>query len=131
PALNLDFFTKRPAPLGQAGGGVAPAILGSLTMVMVRAIIGVPIGVASAIYLAEFGRGRYAHSVRFVADLLTGLPSIAVGAFVWAILVKRVFHSYNAVAGGVALAIIMIPIITRTAEEILRLTPNNTVHAYL
>jgi phosphate transport system permease protein len=131
PALNLDFFTQRPAPLGQAGGGVAPAILGSLTMVGVGALIGIPVGVGAAIYLAEFGRGRYAYIVRFVADLLTGLPSIAVGAFVWAILVRRVFHSFNAVAGGVALAVIMIPIITRTVEEILRLVPNNLREASL
>jgi len=131
PALNLDFFTQRPAPLGQVGGGVAPAILGSLTMVGVGAVIGIPVGVGAAIYLAEFGRGRYAYTVRFVADLLTGLPSIAVGAFVWAILVRRVFHSYNAVAGGVALAIIMIPIITRTVEEILRLVPSNLREASL
>jgi len=131
PALNLDFFTQRPAPLGETGGGVAPAILGSLTMVGVGAIIGIPVGVGAAIYLAEFGRGRYAYTVRFVADLLAGLPSIAVGAFVWAILVRRVFHSFNAVAGGVALAIIMIPIITRTVEEILRLVPNNLREASL
>jgi len=131
PALNLDFFTQRPAPLGETGGGVAPAILGSLTMVGVGALIGIPVGVGAAIYLAEFGRGRYAYTVRFVADLLTGLPSIAVGAFVWAILVRRVFQSYNAVAGGVALAIIMIPIITRTVEEILRLVPNSLREASL
>lgn len=131
PALNFDFFTKRPAPLGQAGGGVAPAILGSLTMVGIGALIGIPIGVGAAIYLAEFGRGRYAYTVRFVADLLTGLPSIAIGAFVWAVLVRRVFHGFNAVAGGVALAIIMIPIITRTVEEILRLVPNSLREASL
>ena len=131
PALNLEFFTQRPAPLGQVGGGVAPAILGSLTMVAIGGLVGIPIGVGAAIYLAEFGRGRYATIVRFVADLLTGLPSIAIGAFVWAILVRRVFNGYNAIAGGVALAIIMIPIITRTVEEILRLVPNNLREASL
>ena len=131
PALNLDFFTKRPAPLGQAGGGVAPAILGSLTMVGIGGLIGVPVGIGAAIYLAEFGRGRFASVVRFVADLMTGLPSIAIGAFAWAILVRRVFHSYNPVAGGVALSIIMIPIITRTVEEILKLVPNNLREASL
>ncbi|MGN6699094.1 MAG: phosphate ABC transporter permease PstA [Thermomicrobiales bacterium] len=131
PALNWAFFTQQPAPLGETGGGVAPAILGSLTMVGVGAAIGVPVGTGAGIYLAEFGRGRFAATVRFIADLLTGLPSIAVGAFVSAILVRRVIHSYNAVAGGVALAIIMIPIITRTVEEILRLVPANLREASL
>lgn len=131
PALNVDFFTRRPAPLGEAGGGVAPAILGSLTMVGIGALIGIPIGIGAGIYLAEFGRGRFAELVRFVADLMTGLPSIAIGAFAWAILVRRVFHSYNPVAGGVALSIIMIPIITRTVEEILKLVPNNLREASL
>jgi phosphate transport system permease protein len=114
PALNFAFFTQRPAPLGEVGGGVAPAILGTLTMVGIGGLIGVPVGVGAGIYLAEFGRGRFATIVRFVADLMTGLPSIAIGAFTWAILVRRVFNSYNPIAGGVALSIIMIPIITRT-----------------
>ncbi len=131
PALNLDFFTKRPAPLGQEGGGVAPAILGSLTMVGIGGLFGIPIGVGGGIYLAEYGRGRFATIVRFVADLMTGLPSIAIGAFAWAILVRRVFNSYNPIAGGVALSIIMIPIITRTVEEILKLVPNNLREASL
>lgn len=131
PALNLAFFTQAPAPLGQPGGGVAPAILGTLTMIGIGSVIGIPVGVGAGIYLAEFGRGRFADAVRFIADLLTGLPSIAVGAFVWAILVRRVFNSPNAIAGGVALAIIMIPIIARTVEEILRLVPNNLREASL
>lgn len=131
PALNPAFFTERPRPLGQPGGGVAPAILGSLTMIGIGSLIGVPVGVGAGIYLAEFGRGRFADTVRFVADLLTGLPSIAIGAFVWAILVRRVIGNYNAVAGGVALAIIMIPIITRTVEEILKLVPNHLREASL
>lgn len=131
PALNFAFFTQRPAPLGEAGGGVAPAILGTLTMVGIGGLIGVPVGVGAGIYLAEFGRGRFATIVRFVADLMTGLPSIAIGAFAWAILVRRVFNSYNPIAGGVALSIIMIPIITRTVEEILKLVPNNLREASL
>jgi len=131
PALNWAFFTQRPAPLGQTGGGVAPAILGTLTMVGIGSLIGIPVGVGAGIYLAEFGRGRFANLVRFIADLMTGLPSIAIGAFAWAILVRRVFHSYNPVAGGVALAVIMIPIITRTVEEILKLVPNNLREASL
>lgn len=131
PALNLAFFTERPAPLGQTGGGVLPAILGTLTMVGIGALIAIPVGVGAGIYLAEYGRGRFAEVVRFVADLLVGLPSIAIGAFVWAILVVRVVGGYNAFAGGVALAIIMVPIITRTVEEILKLVPNSLREASL
>lgn len=131
PALNGAFFTEAPAALGQAGGGVAPAIIGTLIMVGIGSLIGIPVGVGSAIYLSEYGRGRFASVVRFVADLLLGLPSIAIGAFVWAILVKRVFHNYTAIAGGVALAVIMIPIITRTVEEILKLVPNSLREASL
>lgn len=131
PALNWAFFTQRPAPLGETGGGVAPAILGTLTMVGIGSLIGIPVGVGAGIYLAEFGRGRFANLVRFIADLMTGLPSIAIGAFAWAILVRRVFGSYNPIAGGVALSIIMIPIITRTVEEILKLVPNNLREASL
>jgi phosphate transport system permease protein len=131
PALNWAFFTQNPAPLGEVGGGVAPAILGTLTMVGIGGLIGIPVGVGAGIYLSEFGRGRFADGVRFVADLLTGLPSIAVGAFVWAVLVRRVIGNYNAIAGGVALSIIMIPIITRTVEEILKLVPNNLREASL
>jgi phosphate transport system permease protein len=131
PALNTAFFTEAPAALGQAGGGVAPAIIGTLIMIGIGSLIGIPVGIGSAIYLSEYGRGRFASIVRFVADLMLGLPSIAIGAFVWAILVKRVFNNYTAIAGGVALAIIMIPIITRTVEEILRLVPNSLREASL
>lgn len=131
PALNWAFFTQAPAPLGETGGGVGPAIVGSLLMIGIGGLIGIPIGVGAAIYLAEFGRGRFAATVRFIADLLTGLPSIVVGAFVWAILVRRVIGHFSAIAGGVSLAIIMIPIITRTVEEILRLVPNTLREAAL
>src|SRR5437870_3262012 len=95
PALNLDFFTQRPLPYGEVGGGVAPAILGTLTMLAVAALIGVPVGVGTAIYLAEYGRGRFASLVRFVVDLIAGLPSIVVGVFVWALLVRQIVGQYN------------------------------------
>lgn len=131
PALNLDFFIKSPPPLGEAGGGVAHAIRGSLLIVALASLVGIPVGLGAGIYLAEFGRGRFANAVRFVADLMTGLPSIAIGAVAWALLVKRGIGTYNAVAGSVALAIIMIPIITRTSEEILKLVPNNLREASL
>jgi phosphate transport system permease protein len=124
PALNLSFFTERPLPYGEVGGGVAPAILGTLLMLLVAALISVPLGIGTAIYLSEFGRGTFARVVRLVVDLLAGLPSIVVGVFVWALLVRHVVGAYSGLAGAVALAIIMVPIMTRTVEEILRLVPN-------
>lgn len=131
PALNLDFFTQRPLPYGEVGGGVAPAIVGTLTMLAVAALVGVPVGVGTAIYLAEFGRGRFASVVRFVIDLIAGLPSIVVGVFVWALLVREVVGQYNGFAGAMALAIIMVPIVTRTVEDILRLVPDSMREASL
>lgn len=124
PALDFDFFTKRPLPYGEVGGGIAPAILGSLTMMGVAALIGIPVGIGTAIYLAEYGRGRFASLVRFVIDLIAGIPSIVIGVFVWALLVRQVVGNYSGLAGAVALAIITIPIITRTVEEVLRLVPD-------
>jgi phosphate transport system permease protein len=124
PALNLAFFTERPLPQGEAGGGVAPAIVGTIQMLLVAAAIGVPLGMATAIYLAEYGRGNFARLVSFLIDLIAGLPSIVIGVFVWAWLVRHVVGHYNGFAGGVALAIIMIPIVTRTVEETLRLVPD-------
>ena len=124
PALNLAFFTERPLPPGEAGGGVMPAILGSIEILAIAALIGVPIGIGTAIYLAEYGRGRFAQLVSFLIDLIAGLPSIVIGVFVWAWLVRNVVGNYNGFAGGVALAVIMIPIVARTVEETLRLVPD-------
>jgi phosphate transport system permease protein len=124
PALNLAFFTERPLPFGEVGGGVAPAILGTLMMLAVAGAIGIPVGIGTAIYLAEFGRGGFAEAVRFIIDLLAGLPSIVVGVFVWAFLVRQVIGNFAGLAGGVALAIIVIPIVTRTVEEMLQLVPD-------
>ena len=131
PALNLDFFTERPMPVGEVGGGVGPAIVGSLYMLAVACLLGIPIGVGTAIYLSEFGRGPFATAVRFVTDLLAGLPSIVVGVFVWSLLVRHIVGNFSGLAGAVALAIIMIPIITRTVEEILKLVPNSIREASL
>jgi phosphate transport system permease protein len=131
PALNLAFFTDRPLPLGEAGGGVAPAIIGTLLMMAVAALIGVPVGVGTAIYLAEYGRGRFASAVSYTIDLLAGVPSVVVGVFVWAVLVRNIFGSFSGLAGGIALAIIMIPIVTRTVEEMLRLVPDTYREAAL
>jgi phosphate transport system permease protein len=131
PALNLAFFTERPLPFGEVGGGVAPAILGSLMMLLVACLIGVPLGVGTAIYLSEFGRGRFADAVRFLIDVMSGLPSIVIGVFVWALFVRHVIGHFSGLAGGIALALIMIPITTRTVEEILRLVPDNLREASL
>jgi phosphate transport system permease protein len=131
PALNLAFFTEPPLPPGESGGGVAPAILGTLEMVVVGAIIGVPIGVATGIYLSEIGTGRFPNLISFLVDLVAGLPSIVIGVFAWAWIVRNVVGNFNGLAGGVALAIIMIPIITRTVEETLKIVPDNLREASL
>ena len=130
-ALNPAFFTERPLPLGDAGGGVAPAIIGTLMMLGVAALIGAPIGIGTAIYLAEYGRGRFASTVSYTIDMLAGVPSIVVGVFVWAVVVRNVFGAFSGLAGGIALALIMIPIITRTVEEMLRLVPDTYREAAL
>ncbi len=124
PALNPAFFTERPLPIGEAGGGVLPAIVGTLLMVGLAGVVGVPVGIGTAIYLSEYGRGRLASIVRFVIDLIAGLPSIVIGVFVWSLLVRRVVGHFSGIAGAAALAIIIIPIVTRTAEEIIRLVPD-------
>ena len=124
PALDLAFFTQRPLPYGEVGGGVAPAIVGSLTMLLLASAIGLPVGIGAAIYLSEYGRGPFGSLVRFLTDVMSGLPSIVVGVFVWAFLVRGVVGSYAGLAGGVALALIMIPIVTRTVEEVLQLVPD-------
>jgi phosphate transport system permease protein len=131
PALDLAFFTERPLPLGEVGGGVAPAIVGTLMMLGVAALIGVPIGVGTAIYLAEYGRGKFASAVSYAIDLLAGVPSVVVGVFVWAVVVRNVFGSFSGLSGAIALALIMIPIVTRTVEEMLRLVPDTYREAAL
>ncbi|HVB96892.1 MAG TPA: phosphate ABC transporter permease PstA [Chloroflexota bacterium] len=123
-ALNVDFFTQLPKPVGETGGGMANAIVGSLVLIAIAGVIGLPIGVGAGVYLAEYGRGRLATVVRFMADVLTGVPSIAIGLFAYALFVVP-FKSFSAFAGGFALAIIMIPVITRTTEEMVRLVPTS------
>jgi phosphate transport system permease protein len=124
PALNFAFFSERPLPPGEVGGGLAPAIVGTLLMLATAGLIGVPIGIGTAIYLAEYGRGGFAHTVSFIVDLHAGLPSIVIGVFVWAWLVRSVVGHFNGLAGGVALAIVVVPIVIRTVEETLRLVPD-------
>lgn len=131
PALNIDFFTQRPLPFGEVGGGVAPALIGTLILAAISGAIAIPIGIAAAIFVVEYQSGRFAGPVRFAAELISGLPSIVVGVFVWAFLVRGVVGNYAAIAGGVALAVIMIPIVARTVEEVLRLVPHSLREAAL
>jgi phosphate transport system permease protein len=130
PALSVAFFTERPLPFGEVGGGVAPAIIGSLYLIAVACLIGLPIAILTAIYLSEYATTRLADIVRFVLDLIAGLPSIVVGVFVWVLIVLNT-GSYSGIAGAVALAIIMIPIVARTVEAILNLVPNTMREASL
>ncbi|MEA2674307.1 MAG: phosphate transport system permease protein [Chloroflexota bacterium] len=129
PALSLDLITKGPKALG-IGGGAANAVLGTLQMVPIAALIAIPSGVLGAIYVAEFGNRRSARIVRFCADVLVGIPSILIGIFVFTFLVLP-FKQFNAFAGSVALAIIMLPVVMRTTEESLHLVPNSLREASL
>jgi phosphate transport system permease protein len=122
-SLNLAFFTRPPAPVGESGGGMANAIVGSGIILALASFMGIPIGIAAGVYLAEFGRGKpFATAVRFTADVLNGVPSIVMGISVFTLLVKG--RHFSALAGGVALAIMMIPTITRTTEEMLATVPH-------
>jgi phosphate transport system permease protein len=121
-AINLDFFTHTQKPVGETGGGMANAILGSLTMVGLGAAFAVPVGIISGMYLSEFHGTKFASLVRFAADTLNGVPSIVIGVFVYALFVLPVKH-FSALAGGAALGVMMLPIIARTTEELLRLVP--------
>jgi phosphate transport system permease protein len=129
-ALNLDFFTQVPAPTGEAGGGMANAMVGTLMIVGLAALIGLPVAIGAGIYLAEAGTSRLANLVRFVADVMNGIPSIVIGIFVWATVVLAM-GGFSAFAGGVALAIMLLPIVTRTTEEMLRLVPRELREAGL
>ena len=123
-SLNLAFFTQLPKPVGEPGGGVANAIVGSLLLVGLASILGLPIGILGGVYLAEFGNNRFGFTVRFIADVLSGVPSIVVGMFIYALVVIPM-HGPSALAGGAALAVIMIPIVMRTTEELVRLVPRS------
>jgi phosphate transport system permease protein len=120
-ALNLNFIFQELPPLGQSGGGIGPAIEGTLVIVGLASLIGVPIGVLSGIFLAEFPRSKLAALARFLDDVLTNMPSIVIGILGWALIV--VVIGWSVIAGAVALAIMMIPIVTRTTEEAIRLVP--------
>jgi phosphate transport system permease protein len=123
-SLNWAFFTQMPKPVGEVGGGMANAIVGTLILIGIAGGLGVPVGVLSGIHLAEYGGTKFASIVRFTADVLNGVPSIVIGIFAYALVVLPV-HRFSALAGGFALAIMMIPIVTRTTEELLRLVPGS------
>jgi phosphate transport system permease protein len=122
-SLNWAFLTQTPKPVGEAGGGMANAIAGSGLILLIASAIGVPVGIGAGIYLAEYGRNRFGDLIRFTADVLNGVPSIVVGIVAYGIVVLSQGH-FSALAGGVALAIMMIPTITRATEEMLLLVPN-------
>lgn len=122
--LNWAFLTHIPAPIGETGGGMANAIIGSLMILFVASVIGIPLGIGSGVFLAEYGRNRYGNIVRFTADVLNGVPSIVIGATAWALVVVTQGH-FSLLAGSVALGIMMIPTIARTTEEVLLLVPQS------
>lgn len=129
-SLSVEFFTRMPAPPGEAGGGVAHAIVGTLMMVGTACLIGIPIGIGAGVYSAEYPRSRLATASRFVADVLNGTPSIVIGVFAWTWIVARQDH-FSGFAGAVALAIIMVPMVMRTTEEMILLVPNSLREAAL
>ncbi len=121
-ALNLDFFTQLPAPVGETGGGMANAFLGTTLLVFYAGLIGIPIAVGAGVFLAEEGHTKLAHGVRFIADVMNGIPSIVVGIFVWAWVVVWMGR-FSLLAGSVALAVMLIPMVARTTEEMVRIVP--------
>lgn len=121
-ALNLDFFIRMPKPVGETGGGMANAIVGTLLVTGLGSIFAIPVGILSGVYMSEYAGTRLAATVRFAADTLNGVPSIVIGVFVYGIAVLP-FKQFSALAGGLALGIMMIPIIARTTEELLLLVP--------
>lgn len=130
-SLNIAFFTHVPAPVGENGGGMANAILGSGIVLLLASLMGIPVGISAGVYLAEFGRGKtLAAAVRFTADVLNGVPSIVMGIAIYSLIVMQQKH-FSAFAGGVALAVMMVPTITRTTEEMLATVPHSIREAAL
>ncbi len=129
-AIDWDFFTRSAVPVGEPGGGFAHAIVGTVLIVGVACAVGLPVGVGAGIYLAEFGGGSVGWLVRFVADTLNGIPSIVIGIFAWAWIV-RPSGRFTALSAGIALACILAPIVARTTEEMVRLVPNSLREAAL
>lgn len=122
-SLNWDFFTKMPKPVGESGGGMANAIVGTLILIGLASLLAIPVGLISGVYLSEYPRSGLASAVRFTADVLNGIPSIVIGIFAYGLAVLPVKH-FSALAGGMALGFMMVPIITRTTEDLLNLVPS-------
>ncbi len=129
-SLNLAFFTKMPVPAGESGGGVLHAIVGTLLIVGTACLLGLPLGIGGGIYCAEYPASRLAFITRFVSDVLNGTPSIVVGVFAWTWIVASQKH-FSALAGSAALAMLMIPMVTRTTEEMIKLVPHSLREAAL
>ncbi len=130
PSLSLDFFTALPKPVGETGGGIGNAIVGSAMIVGMAALIGLPIGIGAGIYLAENGEGAFGRTVRFLAEVLSSVPSVVAGLAIYALIV-RPMHHFSAMAGSVALSILMIPTLARTTEEVVKLVPRSLYEASL
>ena len=128
--INLAFFTQLPRPVGETGGGMGHALVGTLKLVGLAGLFGIPPGVLAGIYLAEFGGTKFGQSVRFAADVMSGVPSITVGIFVYTLVVVPM-KTFSAIAGGIALAILMLPMVARTTEELLKLVPESLREAAL
>jgi len=128
--LNLNFFTELPKPVGEAGGGLGNAVLGTLILVGMACVIGIPIGIASGVCLSEFSRGKFAATLRFSVELLAGVPSIILGIFAYALIVVPM-GGFSAIAGSMALAVILIPTVAKTTEEVLKLVPGHIREAGL
>jgi phosphate transport system permease protein len=129
-ALSWSFLVNTPKPIGEPNSGIANAIVGTVIMISLGSVIGMPIGILAGVYLAEFGSNRLGNLLRFLIDTLTGVPSIVVGVFVWTIMVNPMGH-FSALAGSIALAIMMMPIVARTTEEMIRLVPQSLREAAL
>jgi len=128
--INIDFFTKLPTPVGVPGGGMANALIGSFYLVGLASLFSIPVGILTGVYLSEFGRGLFASAVRFMAETLTGVPSIIIGIFAYSVVVISMGR-FSAFAGAFALSILMLPIITKSTEEILRMVPESLREASL
>src|SRR6266404_2464699 len=128
--LSLGFLVNSPKPIGEPNSGIANAIVGSVIIIALGSAIGMPVGILSGIYLSEFGSNKFGNLLRFLIDTLTGTPSIVVGVFVWTVMVRPMGH-FSALSGGVALGIMMMPIVARTTEEMIRLVPHSLREAAL
>ena len=128
--LSLDFFTHLPTPVGEPGGGVGNAIAGTAYLVGLACLFGLPVGIGAGVYLAERGDGRLGHAIRFTAEVLSGVPSIVIGIVAYGLLVVPM-RRFSAIAGGIALAILMVPMLARTTEELVRLVPRSLREASL